>query len=128
MIDFGKALRSFREARGLSLRELATLTEVDHAYIHRLEIADKTAPSAEMIERLARGLKLTAYKKRLLGMLVNVKTMDEALFKFACTESPDLDNIEALARMSFRGTQPKSMDDWKKLLAQLEQLTGARDR
>jgi Zn-dependent peptidase ImmA (M78 family)/transcriptional regulator with XRE-family HTH domain len=126
MIDFGKALRIFRDARGLSLRELSTLTEVDHAYIHRLEIADKTAPSAEMIEKLARGLKLSAYKKRLLGLLVAVKMMDDGLFELACTESPDLENIEALARMSFRGAQPNSVSDWKRMLAQLELLTGAR--
>ncbi|MGO9265372.1 MAG: helix-turn-helix domain-containing protein [Candidatus Binataceae bacterium] len=127
MINFGKALRSFRDARGLSLRELAAITGVDHAYIHRLEIADKTAPSTEMIEKLARGLKLSPYKKRLLGLLVTVKTMDDGLFELACADSTDLENVEALARMSFRGNQPRSIADWKTMLSRLEQMTGGGD-
>ena len=48
-MSFGYALRKFREGRGLSLRELGTLCGIDHAYIHRLEKDEKTAPSPAAI-------------------------------------------------------------------------------
>ena len=43
-MSFGYALRKFREARNLSLREFGKLCDIDHAYIHRLEREEKTAP------------------------------------------------------------------------------------
>ena len=45
-----------RERRKLTLRELATLADTDHAYIHRVEKCEKE-PSCEWIERLLRILK-----------------------------------------------------------------------
>jgi transcriptional regulator with XRE-family HTH domain len=53
----GALLRSLREQRGLSLRELGRLTEIDHAYIHRLETGAKEAPSDKVILNLTRALK-----------------------------------------------------------------------
>ena len=66
LVDFGSALQFFREERNLSLRELGKLSDVDHAYIHRLESGDKGAPSVEILEKLFRGLKLTSPKRHLL--------------------------------------------------------------
>lgn len=53
----GFLLRLLRERRGLSLRELARLADVDHAYIHRLETGDKESPSPEVLARLTKALK-----------------------------------------------------------------------
>jgi hypothetical protein len=55
-ISFGALLRKRRQARGLTLRELGRLVEVDHAYLWRLEHGAKTAPSAVVIWNLARVL------------------------------------------------------------------------
>ncbi|HXJ57708.1 MAG TPA: helix-turn-helix transcriptional regulator [Verrucomicrobiae bacterium] len=54
----GDILRSSRERRGLSLRELGRLAGIDHAYIHRLETGAKEAPSDQVIMKLARALKM----------------------------------------------------------------------
>jgi len=51
--EFWICLRLFREERTLSLRELSTLSGVDHAYIHRLESGDKTAPSPDVSQTRA---------------------------------------------------------------------------
>lgn len=53
----GALLRLLREQRGFSLRELGRLAGIDHAYIHRLEIGSKGAPSDPVIMKLARVLK-----------------------------------------------------------------------
>lgn len=53
----GTALRKLRERRTLSIRELARLTEVDHAYIYRLEQGEKTSPSPELLTSLLATLK-----------------------------------------------------------------------
>lgn len=53
----GVALRTLRERRTLSVRELGKLTDVDHAYIYRLESGEKSNPSADMLSRLLKVLK-----------------------------------------------------------------------
>ena len=53
----GFLLRNLREERGLSLRELAQLAEIDHAYVYRLETGDKKLPSEEVLSKLVRALK-----------------------------------------------------------------------
>ena len=69
-MSFGYALKRFREERDLSLRELGKLCEIDHAYIHRLEKDEKTAPSDQVIDSFVRNLKLSSRRARLLRLLV----------------------------------------------------------
>ena len=69
-MSFGYTLKRFRETRKLSLREFGKLCEIDHAYIHRLERDEKTAPSAQVVETFARALKLSPRSSRLLRLLV----------------------------------------------------------
>ena len=47
----GVLLRSLRDGRGLNLRELGLLAEVDHAYIYRLETGAKESPSEEVLSK-----------------------------------------------------------------------------
>jgi transcriptional regulator with XRE-family HTH domain len=53
----GQRLRALRRIRGLSLRELGTLSGVDHAYISRLEQGQKHAPSEAVLLKLLQALK-----------------------------------------------------------------------
>ena len=48
----GFLLRNLREERGLSLRELAQLADIDHAYVYRLETGAKESPSEEVLSKL----------------------------------------------------------------------------
>ena len=112
-MSFGYALRKFRDERGLSLREFGKLCEIDHAYIHRLEKDEKTAPSDEVVNALVRTLKLSPRRARLLQMLVG-KTVNEQLIDvFIEDEDRALGLLEPLAQMSFRGSRPESHDDWR---------------
>jgi HTH-type transcriptional regulator, competence development regulator len=123
-MDFGSALRYFREERTLSLRELAMLSGVDHAYIHRLEAGDKSAPSAEVLEKLAKGLKLSAQKRKVLELLMTIPSMDDALFELALEASERLELVRVAASMSFRGERPATKADWEGKLTQIAELLG----
>ncbi len=123
-MNFGFALRHFREERTLSLRELSTLSGVDHAYIHRLEAGDKTAPSPDVLDKLARGLKLTTHRRRVLEVLTTVADMDPQLFELALEASERFELVKVAATMSFRGTRPNSKADWVEKLNQIEDLMG----
>ena len=110
---FGYTLKSFREARGLSLREFGTLCGIDHAYIHRLERGEKTAPSEQVVDAFVRTLKLDPRRARLLRMLVG-KTVNHTLIDvFVENEDRPLELLEPAQQMSFRGRRPVTMDDWR---------------
>ncbi|WP_162946384.1 helix-turn-helix domain-containing protein [Chitinophaga barathri] len=56
-VAIGQTIRKIREAAGFSLRELAALSEVDHADIARIEKAETNAGLANILE-LAFALKV----------------------------------------------------------------------
>jgi transcriptional regulator with XRE-family HTH domain len=121
-MSFGYALKKFREDRNLSLREFGKLSEIDHAYVHRLEKDEKTAPSEQVIDSFIRTLKLSPRLARLLRLLVG-KTVNEQLVDvFIEDEDRPLELLEPLAQMSFRGTRPETKDDWRKKADQLSKF------
>lgn len=121
-MSFGYALRKFREGRGLTLRELGTLCDVDHAYIHRLEKDEKTAPSGEVIDALARNLKLDTRRVRMLRFLVGKSADTQLVDLFLEEEERPIEVFESLATMSFRGKRPDSKDAWRKLADRLQEF------
>ena len=122
LMSFGYALRKFREARNLSLREFGKLCDIDHAYIHRLEREEKTAPSEQVVDAFARTLKLSGRNARLLPLLVG-KTVSHTLIDlFVEDEDRPLDLLEPAHQMSFRGKRPETMDDWRRLADRLARL------
>lgn len=126
-MSFGYALKKFREERDLSLREFGKLCEIDHAYIHRLEKDEKTAPSEQIVDALIRVLKLDTRRSRLLRLLVG-KTVNEQLIDiFIEDEDRPLELIEPLAQMSFRGVRPETRNDWRKKADQLKKFLEESD-
>jgi transcriptional regulator with XRE-family HTH domain len=123
-VGFGAALSYFREERTLSLRELGTLSGVDHAYIHRLEGGDKAAPSAEILEKLVRALKLTPPKRQLLDLVRQSGPIHAALFSIALTHPEHMPGVQVAASMNFRGAQPASESEWLRKIEQIEALMG----
>lgn len=58
---FGPVLRRFRQEKGLSQEELASLLDVSPSHISRLE-SDMKKPSLEMIFRVSRALKIKPHE------------------------------------------------------------------
>ena len=120
-MSFGYTLKRLREERGLSLREFGTLSGTDHAYIHRLERGEKTAPSEQVVEAFVRTLKLAPRRARLLRILVG-KTVNQALIDVYIEDEEDLplELLEPADQMSFRGRRPVTKEDWRAHVRRLQ--------
>lgn len=118
-MSFGHALRRFREDRSLSLREFGKLCGIDHAYIHRLEREEKTAPSQPVVEAFARTLKLSPRRARLLRLMVGKTVNHELIDIFVEDEDRPLDLLEPAYQMSFRGKRPATKDEWRRHVERL---------
>ncbi|MET4233953.1 transcriptional regulator with XRE-family HTH domain [Bradyrhizobium sp. i1.4.4] len=101
----GFLLRDLREERNLTLRELAQLAEVDHAYVYRLETGAKEAPSDEVISKLIRGLKAPKREAEMVKFLASNTTADAGLVEYVRKDATvTFDEFVSAASMVFRGT------------------------
>jgi transcriptional regulator with XRE-family HTH domain len=113
MIGFGDALKWFREERGLSLRELDKLSEVNYAYIQRLENNEKTAPSDDVVEALSNALKLSPQRRGVIRCLRTMPAVPDALFEGMMRHAAaSVDGFMIASRVSFRGDRPTTPEDW----------------
>lgn len=78
----GASLRKLRERRTLSVREVGKLSEIDHAYIHRLESGEKTSPSQELIGKLLKVLKANERDAAIVKWLVDHTDTNPELVEF----------------------------------------------
>jgi transcriptional regulator with XRE-family HTH domain len=100
----GIALKTLRERRTLSLREVSQLSSVDHAYVYRLETGDKTNPSQELVEKLLKVLKPGARDAALVMWLADHADADPSLVEFVLRDPTiDIDVFSAAASVRHRG-------------------------
>ena len=104
----GVALKTLRERRTLSLREIGQLSSVDHAYVHRLESGEDTYPSADLVEKLLKVLKPGERDAALVMWLVDHAEADPRLVEFVLNDpSISIDIFSAAAGVRHRGnTRP----------------------
>jgi HTH-type transcriptional regulator, competence development regulator len=100
----GVALKTLRESRNLSLREIGKQSSVDHAYIHRLETGEKTNPSRNLIEKLLKVLKPGERNTELVIWLVDRTDADPNFVEFVLQDpSISIDIFSAAASVRHRG-------------------------
>lgn len=100
----GVALKTLRERRTLSLREIGQLSSVDHAYVHRLESGEKANPSPDLVEKLLRVLKPVERDAALVMWLVDHAEADPRLVEFVLNDSSiTIDIFSAAAGVRHRG-------------------------
>lgn len=105
---FGLALRSLREARGLTLREVATLAGVDHAYIYRLETGEKESPSNEVVGKLSKVLRPSKRDHAILEHVAQVKDIDPDLVAYVLNETDVVfEEFATAAGTRLRGARPE---------------------
>lgn len=116
----GVALKTLRERRTLSLREFSKLSEVDHAYIHRLESGEKTNPTPEMIDKLLKSLKPSEREEELIKWLADHADTDPELVEFTIA-NPEIEMhwFAAAAGIRHRGT---TRPDPATLIARVKKL------
>jgi HTH-type transcriptional regulator, competence development regulator len=100
----GFLLRNLREERGLTLRELAQLAEVDHAYVYRLETGAKESPSEEVLSKLIRALKAPKREAEMIRFLATNTATEAGLVEYVRKETTvTFEEFAGAASMAFRG-------------------------
>jgi HTH-type transcriptional regulator, competence development regulator len=122
----GFLLRNLREERGLTLRELAQLAEVDHAYVYRLETGAKESPSEEVIAKLIRGLKAPKREAEMIRFLAANTATETGIVEFVRKDATvTFEEFTGLASMAFRGT---GRPDYATRLARIRRFLEEEDR
>ena len=101
----GVALKTLREKRTLSLREVGELSNIDHAYVHRLETGEKANPSQDLVDKLLKVLKPNERDTNLVKWLVDHADTDPDLVEFAFKDPQiAIHEFTAAAGIRHRGT------------------------
>jgi HTH-type transcriptional regulator, competence development regulator len=104
----------------LSLRELAQLADIDHAYIYRLETGAKESPSDEVLTKLIRALKAGKRETEMLRYLAAHAETDAALVAHVLKDPTVTYEIFApVAGAVFRGT---ARPDYPKLIERVRRI------
>lgn len=119
----GATLQFLREQRGLSLRELARIADIDHAYIYRLESGDKESPSEEALSKLGRGLKVDRREADILKFVAEHARTD-AGFVIHVLKHPDVtyDIFASAAGAVYRG---EARPDYETVIARVRKILAA---
>ena len=116
----GLLLQTLREERRLSLRELAQLADIDHAYVYRLETGGKESPSEEVLLKLIRALKVGKREADMLKYLAKHTETDVALVAHVLKDPTVSYQIFAsVAGAAFRGT---ARPDYPKLIERVRKI------
>jgi transcriptional regulator with XRE-family HTH domain len=111
----GARIRTLRKEAGLSLTALAERADVSKGYLWTLERGEtKTRPSGETLHRIAKALGTTIAD--LLGRSVEPgdrPAVPGSLRKFAQEAKLSERDMLMLARVNFRGQQPRRAEDWE---------------
>jgi len=116
----GAMLQFLRDRRGLSIRELARLAEIDHAYIYRLEVGDKESPSDDVQAKLIRALKGDRRDADILKYVVEHPTTPVGLVTHVLNDNTiRYDVFSSAAGAVYRGaTRP----DYDKLITRVRRI------
>lgn len=100
----GVALKKLRERRTFSQRELGELSEVDNAYIYRLETGEKVNPTSETLTKLLRALKAPERDASILRWLADHPNTWPDLVEYTLdTPEVEFDHFVSASATSFRG-------------------------
>lgn len=73
---FGDQLKLYRQREDMTLRELGQASNIDYTYISKLESNKVPPPARDVVENLARALKLTAAERIEFVALAGTITTD----------------------------------------------------
>lgn len=129
-MTLAERLRRTREARGLSLDELAARAEISKTYLWELEkdTAGEKTPSAKVLLRIAAALSVTIADLLALPTVQVAEdtvelppSLQEFRNRMQKLGSPLSDSdLRDLARTKFRGGQPQTADEWHRLYLTLD--------
>lgn len=136
-VSLAVRIKELREAKGLTLEELAVAADVSKTYLWELEkdSAGEKKPSAAVLLEIARALSTTLADLLSLPSLTvrdqkveipqTLREFAERMDRMGTTLSTQ--DMLDLASMKFRGGQPQSVDEWHSLYFALTAATRKSD-
>jgi transcriptional regulator with XRE-family HTH domain len=121
----GDRVRMYREAYGYTLSDLARESGISRSYLYQVE-SGESSPTEEKLQALATALDITV--SDLLGVSTEAITIPPSLQQFAAQQHLTDIEVRMLARISYRGQQPDSVEKWHLLWLAIKTSTAAEDR
>lgn len=106
-------LKSLRQQRGLQVQQLARNAGVSEPYLSQLEGGTKTNPSADVIDRLAKALDVSAVelaRGSVRGAIRGLGVIEAAPLSLSSAYKPIYYAAFAAERLSKKESQPESVD------------------
>ncbi len=116
----GSRVRTYREARGYTLSDLARLSGVSRSYLYQVE-SNESSPTEEKLQALADALDISIGD--LLGIDEDTIQIPESLRQFAEQEQLTPADVKMLSRISYRGKQPDTVAKWQLLYLAIKTTT-----
>ena len=110
----GERVRQLREAGGYSLSDLARESGVSRSYLFQVETG-QSSPTEEKLRAIARALGASIVD--LLDPEEESANLPEGLADFAQRHKLGPEDTRMLARISYRGKQPRTAEGWAALYA-----------
>lgn len=121
-MNFGAFLKIAREEQDLSFRQLEQKTDIDHAYIWRLEQGDNKNPSEEIVNKLGKELHLSKRKREIFSLLAHQEIPDPLYELMAEQSEISWDSFVSVATMSNRGKRPTNKEEWLRFVTMIDEL------
>ena len=116
----GFLLERLRGERRDSLRDVAKLADIDHAYLYRLETGSKESPSEEVLSKVIKALKAEEREAGMLRYLAKHPETDPGLVEHVLTDKTvTLDEFSSAAGAAFRGN---ARPDYPKLIERVRRM------
>ena len=130
-MDLKERLKALRDAKEMTVAELAKASGVSPPYIWQIENGTKKNPSGEVLVKLAAGLGTTVAD--LLGSSLVIgedalRKLPASLKRLVKGKAKQLDirqeDIEMLKSIHFRGRRPTKEEDWELIFLFLKRILG----
>jgi transcriptional regulator with XRE-family HTH domain len=121
----GFLLQHLREERQDSLRDVAKLADIDHAYYYRLETGSKESPSDDVLSKVIKALKARAREAEMLRYLAKHPATEVSLVEHVLQDKTvTFEEFTSVAGTAFRGNV---RPDYSKLIERVRRIISMED-
>jgi transcriptional regulator with XRE-family HTH domain len=121
----GYLLQRLRDGRRDSLRDVAKLADIDHAYLYRLETGSKESPSDEVLAKLIKALKAEEREAEMLRYLAKHTETETSLVEHVLQDKTvTFEEFSSAAGAAFRGN---ARPDYATLIARVRRMLSMED-
>lgn len=106
-------IKQRREEKGISAADLARRANLSKSYISELESGRAPRPSGDVLFRLAAELGTTVADLLERQIEPASRPTSPSLRQFAEQAGLLPEDVEMLSQISFRGEQPRTLEDWR---------------